>query len=120
MCSVICGEEWCRVKYAFVHNKKTCSVGVICDDIYEYVLYMRLIGSLDNKDSILHKTLLTAVRKLENKEKRYIVSKRVSREIFISVGTRKYNRLMIRHKLPKKNPFSLILNCYNDTCNLLY
>ena len=48
MCSVICGEEWCHVKYAFVHNKKTCSVGVICDDIYEHVLYMRLIGSLDN------------------------------------------------------------------------
>ena len=49
--------------------KKTCSVGVFCDDIYEHVLYMRLIGSLDNKDSILHKTLLTATRKLENKEK---------------------------------------------------
>ena len=38
----------------------------------------------------------------------------------MSVGTRKYNRLMIRHKLPKKNPISLILNCYSDTCNLLY
>ena len=71
MCSVICDEKWCRIKYAFIHNKKIYSIGAFCDDMYEYVLYMRLIESLDNKDSILYRTLLSAIRKLENGEKIY-------------------------------------------------
>ena len=78
------------------------------------MVYASLVKSLDNKDSILYRTLLLAIRKLENGKKQYIVSKRISRKIFISVGIRKY-RLMIRYRLPKKNPLLLILNCYNDT-----
>ena len=46
------------------------SIGAFCDDMYEYVIYMRLIESLDNKDSILYRTLLSAIRKLENGEKK--------------------------------------------------
>ena len=46
------------------------SIGAFCDDMYEYVIYMRLIKSLDNKDSILYRTLLSAIRKLENGEKK--------------------------------------------------
>ena len=93
---------------------KKHSIGVFCDDIYECIVYASLVKSLDNKDSILYRTLLLAIRKLENGKKQYIVSKRISRKIIISVGIRKY-RLMIRYRLPKKNPLLLILNCYNDT-----
>ena len=46
------------------------SIGAFCDDMDEYVIYMRLIESLDNKDSILYRTLLPAIRKLENGEKK--------------------------------------------------
>ena len=92
---------------------------MFCDDTYECILYARLVKNLDNKDSILYITLLLAIRKLENGKKQYIISKRISRKIFISVGIRKY-QLMIRYKLTKKNPLSLIPNCYNDTWQWLF
>ena len=81
---------------------------MFCDEMYEYVAYVRLIRSLDNKSSILYRTLLSAIRKLEEGKKQHIVSKRVSVKLFISVGIRKYNRLMIRYKLPKKILFHLL------------
>ena len=81
---------------------------MFCDEIYEYVAYVRLIRSLDNKSSILYRTLLSAIRKLEEGKKQHIVSKMVSVKLFISVGIRKYNRLMIRYKLPKKILFHLL------------
>ena len=62
---------------------------------------------LKDKHSILHRTILSAIGKFEEGKKQYIVPKRVSRKIFISVGIRKYNRLVIRYKLPKNNPLSL-------------
>ena len=58
---------------------------MFCDEIYECIVYERLIWSLNNKASILYKTLLLAIRKIEEGEKQYIVSKRVSIKIFISV-----------------------------------
>ena len=95
-------------------------IDVFCDEIYECIVYERLIGSLDNKDSILYRTLLLAIRRIEEGGKQYIVSRRVSiKYLFLKVleniGTKK-----IKYKLPKNKPLSLILNCYNDTCSLLY
>ena len=109
-----------RINHTLTHNKKSYMIDVFCDEIYECIVYERLIGSLDNKDSILYRTLLLATRKIEEGEKQYIVSKRVSIKIFISVGIRKYRQIKIRYKLPKNKPLSFIRNCYNDTCNLLY
>ena len=63
--------------------------------------------SLNNKNSILYRTLLSAIEKFENDGKEYIVPKRVSRKKFVSVGIRKYNQLKIRYKLTKKNPLSI-------------
>ena len=108
------------VNHTFTHNEKSYLIGVFCDEIYKCIAYVRLIISLNNKDSIMYKTLLSVIKKIEEGEKQYIVSKRVSKKIFISVGIRKYNQLKIRYKLPKNKSLSLILNCYNDTCNLLY
>ena len=95
-------------------------IDVFCDEIYECIVYERLIGSLDNKDSILYRTLLLAIRRIEEGGKQYIVSRRVSIKIFISKGIRKHRQKKKIYKLPKNKPLSLILNCYNDTCSLLY
>ena len=89
-----------RVNHTFTHNEKSYSIDVFCDEIYECIAYARLIRSLDNKDSILYRTLLSAIRKIEKGEKQYIISKRVSKKTFISVGIRKYNQLKTRYKLP--------------------
>ena len=96
-----------RIRYIFDHNEKQYLINVFCDDDYEYIANARLIRSLNNKNSILYRTLLSAIEKFENDGKEYIVPKRVSRKIFISVGIRKYNQLKIRYKIPKKNPLSL-------------
>ena len=69
MCTIICGEKDCRINYPLVHNKKIIFVGMFCDEIYEYVAYVRLIRSLDNKNSKLYRTLLSAIRKLEEEKK---------------------------------------------------
>ena len=74
-----------RINNTLTHNRKSYMIDVFCDEIYECIVYERLIGSLNNKDSILYKTLLLAIRKIEEGEKQYIVSKRVSIKIFISV-----------------------------------
>ena len=74
-----------HINHTFTHNKKSYMIDVFCDEIYECILYQRLIGSLINKDSILYRTLLLAMRKIEEREKQYIVSKRVSIKVFISV-----------------------------------
>ena len=63
----------------------------------------------------MYKTLLSAIKKIENGGKEYIVSKRVSKEILISIGIRKYNRLVIRYKLLKKIHYHFILCYYIDT-----
>ena len=69
-----------RVNHTFTHNERSYSIDVFCDEIYESIAYARLIRSLDNKDSILYRTLLSAIRKIEEGEKQYIVSKRVSKK----------------------------------------
>ena len=69
---------------------------MLCDDQYEYIRNARLMVGLKDKNSILHRTILSAIGKFEEGKKQYIVPKRVSRKIFISVGIRKYNRLVIR------------------------
>ena len=74
-----------RINHTLTHNKKSYMIDVFCDEIYECIVYERLIGSLNNKDSILYRTLLLAMRKIEEGEKQYIVSKRVSITVFISV-----------------------------------
>ena len=74
-----------RINHKLAHNKKSYMIDVFCDEIYECIVYERLIGSLNNKDSILYRTLLLAIRKIEEGEKQYIISKRVSIKIFISV-----------------------------------
>ena len=109
-----------RINHTFTQHEKSYTRDVFYDEIYECIVYERLIRSLDNKDSILYRTLLLVITKIEEGEKQYIVSKRVSKRIFISVGIRKYNQLKIRYRLPKNKSLSLILNDYNDTCNLLY
>ena len=107
-----------HINHTFTHNRKSYMIDVFCDEIYECIVYERLIGSLDDKDSILYRTLLLAIRRIEG-EKQYIVSRWVSIKIFISRGIRKQS-IKIKYKLPKNKPLSLILNCYNDTCSLLY
>ena len=106
MLSVVCYENDYRINYEFVHNKKLYLVHVFCDK-YEYITNARFMVGLKDKNSVLYRTLLSAIGKLEDGKKQYIVPKRVSRKIFISVGIRKYNRLVIRYKLPKNNPLSL-------------
>ena len=76
----ICCKKGYRVNHTFTHNEKSYLIDVFCDEIYECIVYARLIRSLDNKDSILYRTLLSAIRKIEEGEKQYIVSKRVSKK----------------------------------------
>lgn len=62
---------------------------------------MRLISDLKNKDNILHSILLLAIEKFDKGEFKYIVSEKISRKIFNSVGIRNNNQLMIKGKIKK-------------------
>ena len=66
-------------------------MNVFCTEEYEYLTYRRLIHELKNKDSILYRTLLLAISQIEYGKKRYIIPKRLSEKIFISIGIRKCN-----------------------------
>ena len=68
------------VNHTFTHNEKSYLIGVFCDEIYKCIAYVRLIISLHNKDSIIYKTLLSVIKKIQEGEKQYIVSKRVSKK----------------------------------------
>lgn len=62
---------------------------------------MRLISDLKNKDNILYSVLLLATEKFDKGEFKYIVSEKISRKIFNSVGIRNYNQLIIKGKIKK-------------------
>ena len=96
-----------HINHTFTHNKKSYMIDVFCDEIYECIVYERLIGSLDNKDSILYRTLLLAIRRIEEGEKQYIVSRRVSIKIFISKGIRKHRQKKKYINYQKTNLFHL-------------
>ena len=66
----ICYKKSYHVNHTFTHNEKIL-MDVFCDEIYECITYARLIRSLDNKDSILYRTL-SAIRKIEEGEEQYI------------------------------------------------
>ena len=85
----ICCKKSFRVNHTFTHNKKSYLIDMFCDEIYECIAYARLIRSLDNKDSILYKTLLSAIRKIEEGKKQYIASKRVSQKNIYFCGHEK-------------------------------
>ena len=62
---------------------------------------MRLISDLKNKDNILYSVLLLAIEKFDKGEFKYIVSEKISRKIFNSVGIRNNNQLMIKGKIKR-------------------
>ena len=41
-----------RINHTLTHNKKSYMIDVFCDEIYECIVYERLIGSLDNSEYI--------------------------------------------------------------------
>ena len=113
--NIISYEKNYRIACGFDYKEKLYLINIFCDDGYEYLAYRRLIIRLKDKNGILYKTLLSAIKKIENGGKEYIVSKRVSKERFVSIGIRKYNRLVIRYKLLKKIHYHFILCYYIDT-----
>ena len=41
-----------HINHIFTHNKKSYMIDAFCDEIYECIVYERLIGSLDNSEYI--------------------------------------------------------------------